>query len=494
MSLKKQTLWSLAPLLVTTTINLVSVPLFYRYLGAEMYALWFYVLTFTGAFGFMDLGLGVAVGRYVGVALGCNDLQAVREYWGTGNAIAIPLLAGMGFVFAAIGVAFGPKWFNVDPAFVNLLRWSFVAGGVGLFLSYYGQFWFILSQAHLDFRFLSIVRIAMTLLQIIPSIFLAALTRSPLVLIVWATLIGALQLAIYVWHARRNYDIQFDFAHARWNRARAMAAYTGKTFATLIINSFLGSADRLLLGKLAPAFDFTHYAISSNAGQRIVGLSVSAMGPVFHNTSRAVGRENRESVAAVYDEIFDFTFPWYALLTIWVWIWHPILLRVWLGKDLGSAVGPLLGPIVAACCLTAVSNISTAQLGPLNRLGVGLVSNILAGSLLVGGVYLGWHWRGVVGVSWAFLFSRTALFAQDIFVIHLVKAGGWLAAKTWKQLGAQTVVGLTLFSTMAFRPRESFWQIIPAVGHGAIVAAWLLRHHVRTLPSAIRARLARVTA
>ena len=44
-------------------------PLFYRYLGPEMYALWFYVLTFSGLFVFADLGLGSAVGRYMGVAL-----------------------------------------------------------------------------------------------------------------------------------------------------------------------------------------------------------------------------------------------------------------------------------------------------------------------------------------------------------------------------------------------------------------------------------------
>src|ERR1700681_3269474 len=129
MSLKKQTLWSMAPLLVVTVMNVVSVPLFYRYLGAELYALWFYVLTFTGAFGFMDLGLGVAVGRYIGVALGRKDAQAVREYWATGNAIAIPLLAVMGLFFAIIGVVFGPKWFNVDPSFIALLRWCFIAGG-----------------------------------------------------------------------------------------------------------------------------------------------------------------------------------------------------------------------------------------------------------------------------------------------------------------------------------------------------------------------------
>ena len=108
MSLKKQTLWSLLPLLSVTVVNLVSVRLFYRYLGPEMYALWLYVLTFTGVFGFMDLGIGVAVGRYMGVALGKGDTQAVREYWATGNAIVIPLLATMAAAFTLAGVLFGP--------------------------------------------------------------------------------------------------------------------------------------------------------------------------------------------------------------------------------------------------------------------------------------------------------------------------------------------------------------------------------------------------
>src|SRR3982074_1770435 len=99
MSIKKQTLWSMAPLLAVTIVNLVSVPLFYRFLGPEMYALWFYVLTFTGSFGFLDLGIGVAVGRYIGVALGRKDHEAVREYWATGNAMVIPLLGIMAVIF-----------------------------------------------------------------------------------------------------------------------------------------------------------------------------------------------------------------------------------------------------------------------------------------------------------------------------------------------------------------------------------------------------------
>jgi O-antigen/teichoic acid export membrane protein len=479
MSLKKQTLWSVAPLIVVTVLNVVSVPLFYRYLGAELYALWFYVLTFTGAFGFMDLGLGVAVGRYVGVALGRSDLQAVREYWGTGNAIAIPLLAAMGVIFGVIGTIFGPKWFNIEPSLIGLLRWSFVAGGVGLFLSYYGQFWLILSQAHLDFKFLSLLRIATSALQIVPSIILAWATRNPLVLILWATAISALQLGIFVGHAKRSYQLNFGFGHAAWHRAREMAAYTGKTFASLLVGSFLGSADRLVLGKLAPAFDFTNYSICSNVGGRILGLSASVMGPVFHNTNRAIGRESRESIAAVYNEIFNFTFPWYALLSIWIWLWHPVLLRLWLGENLGVDVAPILVPIIIGCCLTGVSNISAAQLGSLNRVGTGLIFNALTGTLLIVGVYLGWYWSGVVGVAWAFLFSRVVLIVQDLFVIRLVRAGGWLTISTWKHLALQLAIGLAFLSIALLWPRDSLWQGIPAFLHAGVVSALFVRQPLR---------------
>ena len=67
------------PILVTSVVNIVSVPLYFRYLGEEKYALWIFIATLTGAFGFMDLGMGVATGRFMGVALGKNDQEVARK-------------------------------------------------------------------------------------------------------------------------------------------------------------------------------------------------------------------------------------------------------------------------------------------------------------------------------------------------------------------------------------------------------------------------------
>jgi O-antigen/teichoic acid export membrane protein len=494
MSLKRQFMWSMVPLMAITVVNIFSVPMFIRYLGPEMYALWFYVIAFTGMFGFADLGLGVAVGRYIGVALGKGDTAAVREYWGTGNLIAIPLLALMALVFIGVGVWFGPYWFDkLQPENVRLLQWAFVFGGCGLFFSYYIQFWLVLSQAHLDFKFIGILRGCFSVAQVLLTLWLAYLTHNPVVLILSGIVITMIQLVIFVWHAVRNYNLGLNLREASLARAREMAGYTAKAFATLLTCSFLGSIDRLLVGKFDP-IAFAHYTICNNFGSRIQGLSMAVMGPVFHQTSRSVGKDSRESAAAIYNESFDFVFGWCVLIAIWVACWHPILLRLWLGRVPGLAeqVSPAFVPLVVAFCFSALSTVSISQLGSLNRMGTHLgfmTTNNLALGLFV---VLGWHWGGLAGVAWGVLASRVVLIAQDLYVIRLIGGGGWLSRRTWEHLLIQCGVGLAFyFVARALLPHaaqpepasETFWkrllatrwELLLAVVHGGLVAAWLLR-------------------
>jgi O-antigen/teichoic acid export membrane protein len=259
-----------------------------------------------------------------------------------------------------------------------------------------------------------------------------------------------------------------------------MAAYTGKTFGTLLAESFLGSVDRLFLGKIAPTIAFDAYNIANNFGGRIQGLAGAVMGPVFHQTSRAVGKGSQGSAAAIFNETFDFTFGWYALAAIWTACWHPVFLRMWLGKDWGAEVAPAFTPMIIAFCLSGLASISTAQLGPLNRVGVGLCFNIVNGSLRGLCVVAGWYWHGLPGAAWGFLISRIVTVAQDLYVIRLVGGGGWLAPRTWRHLLAQVVVGLAFFfAGRLLVPHPSLWEILPAALHGSLVAAWLSRQYVR---------------
>lgn len=479
MSIKRQFFWSMVPLLAVTALNIVSVPLFLRFLGEEKYALWFYVITFSGAFGFADLGLGVAVGRYIGVALGAQDTAAVRQYWGTGNLIVIPLLLLMAIIFAVIGVLFGPKWFPVAPTEVSLLQWAFVWGGVALFLAYYTQFWLVLAQAHFDFKFIGLWRSILNVVQVLLAVFLAYLTRNPLMLILGGIAVSAVQLLFFVHHGAKHYQLGLNLRDASMRRAREMSGYTCKAFSSLLTGSFLGSLDRLLLGKLAPPASFTHYTVCNNLAARLQAFSGAIMGPVFQQTNRAVGKGSRETAAQIYNETFNFTFGWFALVALWAVFWHPVFLRIWLGERLAPEVAPAFVPLLIAFCLSAVASISTAQLASFNRVGLELGFNLVNSLFRAGCVVVGWYWAGLAGAAWGVLASRIVVVAQDLYVIRMIGGGGWRALSTWKHLLGQFLIGLVFFALSRPLPHPSVWEICPAALHGTLVAAWLLRNPLR---------------
>lgn len=476
------------PQLVGAVAGIISLPLYLRFLGYEMNAVWLYVTVLGGMFGFADLGLGVSVGRYLGVALGNKDREALEAYWGTGNAMIVPFLALMAAAFMIIGVWLGPKWFHVSQANIFLLRECFVAGGFGLFFAYYSQYWNILAQAHLDFKFIGILRVVCTLGQIIPTIILAAKTRNPFLLVVWSTFVGLLQLMAFILHGRRHYNLGFHFGSARLARAREMSAYISKSFLSLIVSSTFGQIDRVVLGRFAASAAFVNYTWAANIGSRLQGLSVSVMGPVFFNSARADGDQN-VSASKIYNDTFNFVFEWYLLAAFWIGLWHPVLLRLWLthsmgakmGQETAALVGPLLVPLVIACCLGAVGNISGAQLPSINRLGTFIGFNIFGGLLTVTGIWVGWHLFGVIGAAYGLLFSRVSNVAQDLFAIRLLKAGGWLAVETWMKIAGQGLVAAAFACSYIFLQKNSYWVLIPATLHAGLVAAWLLRRSLRRL-------------
>jgi hypothetical protein len=172
-------------------------------------------------------------------------------------------------------------------------------------------------------------------------------------------------------------------------------------------------------------------------------------------------------------------FEWYLLAAIWIGVWHPVLVRLWLGQQNAAPIAPLLVPLVVACCFTAIANISSAQLFSLNRLGTAIGFTIAAGMLAIAGVWAGWKNSGALGAAYGFFFSRVALVAQDLFTIRLLKGGGWLDLCTWEKIGAQSLVGAAFASGYFIFQRDSYWLLIPAVLHGGLVTLWLLRHPLR---------------
>jgi len=449
-----------------------------------MYAMWFYVGTLTGAFGFMDLGVGVAVGRFIGVAMGRNDHQAVREYWATGNAIVLPLIIFFAIVFVLIGCIWGPHWFKVTGPNVTTIRWAIGFSGLGLFFNYYGQMWNILAQAYLDFKYLSILRTWLGLASTLGILIVALLTKNIATICLYSTLLAALQFFLLFDRGNKEYQLPLKFTEFCRNRFIEILPYTMKTFAQLLSASIIGSLDRVMLGRLAPAGDFAAYGASQNIGGRVAGLSVAIMGPIFHNTTRGVGGDQSKKPADVYRESFDFMFPWYSLLIVGVFFWSEPITRLWLGHKYGHAVGQTFPWVVSGLSLAAIANISGAQLGALNRVGSGLVISTLSGLLSGVTVWIGWKTAGLAGASAGFFFAKLVFVMQDASVRHWVGLGikGYLADVLIIVRQIVVVGSIWLIFKIFFQP-EALVQSVGGVlsaSLGGIIELWFLKRNFKT--------------
>ena len=482
MSIKRQTLWNMAPMMVTAVTGFISSPLFLRFLGPENYAIWGYAMAFAGMFGFADLGLGVAVGRYVSMALGQGDHPSVRAYWGTGNAIILPTLILIAGALAGFGCWLGPKWYHV-ASHITLFRSCVVATAFELLFSYYSQYWLILSQAHLDFKFVGSLRAIMALVRLVPALGFVYVTHSPLIMVFWFAFAALIELLLFAWHGHKIYQLGFEFSAASLARVREMFGFLSKNLVVMITGSFFNNIDRNVLGRIPSAADFSYYTMAANPATKLQSLSNSVMGPVFYNSSRVASEARHASAAAVYNETFRFVFGWYLLAAVWMTTWHPVFAHFWLVHTMGaekgaaavSIVGPLLVPLVLAACFGAVVNISGAQLAALNRMGVTIYFSAAAGMLAIAVVWGGWHLAGVQGAAWGFLSSRVAFLAQDIYTAHLIQARGWLDWHTLAALGGQALLAAAFALCYFIWPVDSSWLLLPAGIHAAFMAVWLLR-------------------
>lgn len=458
MRIEQATAWSLLPVLVLSALSVVTVPVYYHSLGSDMYALWLAIQTMTGTFGFMDFGLGVATGRFVGVALGRGDFTAAREYWASGNIINFGFLSIMALFFGFAGSMFGSHWFlaaQSDPDVFFACIW---ASAAGLFISYYSQGWLVLLQAHLDFRWLSVNRTLFALLTGVGMAAVAWIFHNPFPSILFGIGVGFIQLISFVLRARQAHRIAPSVRYARWSRLCEMFSYTGKTFMALFCGSVFNSLDRWILGRFAGTSSFIPYNIASNLALRAQGLSTAVMGPIFHESSRGVGHNDLSRLAEIYRRSFNLLAPIYILSSIWITFWQVPWLELWLGSELGTKVSLILPFLAWAACISAIGNISGAQLGPLNLVGTGTFIQFL--SLAFSGllVWAGWQLHGLEGSAAGLLAGRFILFFQDALVRRKIQVRSENMS-FWKMISASILFcWLTHQTTRPISPSR-IWQI-----------------------------------
>jgi len=120
---------------VNVVAALLLSPFIVHSLGDALYGLWTLVVSLTGSFGLLDLGVRSAVGQYVTRYYAQDDTENLNKTVNT----AIALLAGVAFLIVAATIVLAvllPRWVDPGDADVLSAQWALIITGVGIALSF----------------------------------------------------------------------------------------------------------------------------------------------------------------------------------------------------------------------------------------------------------------------------------------------------------------------------------------------------------------------
>lgn len=134
-SFLRNILSSTAGSIVGMLVTLFLSPFVVHSLGKSVYGIWTLVVSLTGYYGLLDLGIRAAVGQYVTRYWAKRDIEGVNRTMST----AFVLMGGVAALAAAatIFVSFTlERWVQVDPAELASARWAMLVAGFGVALTF----------------------------------------------------------------------------------------------------------------------------------------------------------------------------------------------------------------------------------------------------------------------------------------------------------------------------------------------------------------------
>jgi O-antigen/teichoic acid export membrane protein len=289
----------LGNLLLAAMAALLVMPMMVHHFGDRLYGLWSLAAAFIGYYTLLDLGLSMAVGQYLCVAIGKKDeveSEAVFNH-------AFWIQTALGLVAAVItaALAFCSRWLCRSPEDASLC-WKVIAIlGTTAALSFPVRVYRGLLEAELRVDLRSALDLFALILRTGLTVWVV-LANGGLLLLAWVNLFASLPaLILQVWLGRRE---------ASWARIKRMPlartrmtqlfSYSMYAFGSSIADILRFQVDALVISAIIGMAAVTHYRIATVFSnyyiQAIIALA-SLFQPVM---SRLYGAGDRSGLNRVF--------------------------------------------------------------------------------------------------------------------------------------------------------------------------------------------------
>ena len=283
--------------LVTLIVGFLMAPFVVHRLGATGYGVWTLVVSLTGYFGMLDLGLRQSVGRFVARFIALKDDDNVNRT--ISNALALLGAAGAMSLLATVIANSSFGIFKIGQQSQADARIALLIAGVNISLA-------------LPLSVFNAVLFSLERFDIVSRItVMGALTRSMLVILVLSRGHGLIALAVVTLLSSSAEYIAAAFcaktlypslrprrSYVEFARCRELFGFGIYRFIWIVANQLIFYTDTVVIGVFLNAAAITYYAIAGsliNYGRNIVSLAADTFYPA------ATRLDARNDIAGLQD-------------------------------------------------------------------------------------------------------------------------------------------------------------------------------------------------
>jgi O-antigen/teichoic acid export membrane protein len=358
-------------------LTVFTTPFILHRLGVDAYGILAIVTIVAGYLAFLDLGLNVAVIRFIAAHDAKGETAEIARVIQTALSVflAMATLAAAGLLLLSGSLArllSVPDTLQTDA--VNALRLGAISFGVNLVVGVFSA----VPRALQRFDIINVLNVLIGTLQIAGTVVLLACGMGLLTIVLWGCALSAVSLLTYIVVAKRLIPSMSVRPRFDSEKFRELFKFSGFIMASNFTGVAAAHSEKLILGGLAPIAQVTYYAVPFNLASRVLTLIPSNMFSVLFPAFAAMGVTDKpETIREAYTRAFKLIFLAVAPISILMIVFGSDLLRLWLDVEMGSQGGPVLAVLAVAILINAPAWVSVTVGQSLGRPALVAVSQVV---------------------------------------------------------------------------------------------------------------------
>lgn len=374
--LLRNTLWNLLGEGLPMLAALISIPLLMSAVGIERFGALTLIWTLLGYLSLLDLGLGRSLVQVVAERLGHHRPGSEREDSGVVGIAgpAIAMMSGIGLLTGgamALSSGFLTTLFHVESgaSTVEEVRVSLLMAAAIVPIALMSVGLRGISEAHQRFRPISLVRMAVGVLNYLGPLCILPFSQS-LVPVVGAIAFGRLVglIAYGVLAVQQMPDL---LRPHRWGRPSLRGLFTMSAW--MMLNNLVGSvmlyADRFILFSLVPAAAVAFYTTPFELLIRLIVIS-GALSLALFPLASGLFRRDPSALGRILDAGGHLTLGVFLLIQTGVFVGGETALSLWLGPSFAANSTLVLSVLMLGALFNAVAYVPHTLIHSIGRVDV----------------------------------------------------------------------------------------------------------------------------